>query len=94
MDIKKVPQLRLDIKRPPPSPPWSPKLLPGARGSERAGGGRTWRRATLRCATVSSSYGDSTLAHCHGMRKHIVPFGKFDRIGGAPPETGPNVTYT
>ena len=24
---------------------------------------------------------------------HIVPFGKFHRIGGAPPETFPNVKY-
>ena len=24
---------------------------------------------------------------------HIVPFGKFHRIGGAPPETVPNVKY-
>ena len=26
-------------------------------------------------------------------RGHIVPFGKFHRIGGAPPETLPNVKY-
>ena len=25
--------------------------------------------------------------------KHIVPFGKFHRIGGAPHETFPNVKY-
>ena len=24
---------------------------------------------------------------------HIVPFGKFHKIGGAPPETFPNVKY-
>ena len=24
---------------------------------------------------------------------HLVPFGKFHRIGGAPPETFPNVKY-
>ena len=24
---------------------------------------------------------------------HIVPFGKFHRIGGAPPDTFPNVKY-
>ena len=24
---------------------------------------------------------------------HIVPFGKFYRIGGAPPETFPNIKY-
>ena len=24
---------------------------------------------------------------------HIVPFGKFHRIGGVPPETFPNVKY-
>ena len=28
-----------------------------------------------------------------GGRGHIVPFGKFHRIGGAPPETFPNVKY-
>ena len=25
--------------------------------------------------------------------RHIVPFGKFHRIGGAPPENFPNVKY-
>ena len=25
--------------------------------------------------------------------RHIVPFGRFNRIGGAPPETFPNVKY-
>ena len=28
-----------------------------------------------------------------GMLLHIVPFGKFHRIGGAPPETYPNDKY-
>ena len=27
------------------------------------------------------------------MTYHIVPFGKFHRIGGAPPETFPNFKY-
>ena len=25
--------------------------------------------------------------------RHIVPFGKFQRVGGAPPKTFPNVKY-
>ena len=29
----------------------------------------------------------------HEAWDHIVPFGKFHRIGGAPPQTFPNVKY-
>ena len=33
------------------------------------------------------------ICSCHMLHVHIVPFGKFYRIGGAPPQTFPNVKY-
>ena len=38
-------------------------------------------------------HGKMNLNICTLPPEHIVPFGKFHRIGGAPPETFPNVKY-
>ena len=47
----------------------------------------------LHALGLSSRYSEAAWLISYELALHIVPFAKFHRIGGAPPETFPKVKY-